>query len=383
MLQTGIRRLSPGALAARQTRAEKGEAIGRRALMAAARDAAQALDLRSSVRQVLGELAACYGEQELERGLMVWPSNDYLCRKTGLAERTVRKCIRALVDVGLIEPVDSANRKRFAVRGAGGQVRLAFGFNLEPIYARRAEFAGRVLEQKLEAARLSDLFDELTIQRKGAEEALRALLERFPGVGCQMHQAAMIELQRSLPRRSSGVSPDAAIAAWSRLRIALENLFFEASRTSNESGSAGNPCRHKESDNNSSSETCQKASESCDRVLQSEQPELRLVVEACPAAAGYASPIEKEDDLVQVGRHLRPSIGASNEAWLEIVESVGPRLAAALVVYVLQLAEDDQNSGVGKIRKPGGLFRHLGRKLAEGQMDLRGELMALRRRHLI
>jgi replication initiation protein RepC len=334
------------------------------------------------VRQVLGELAACYGEQELQRGLMVWPSNEYLCRKTGLAERTIRKCIRALIDAELIEPVDSANRKRFAVRGPGGIIRDAYGFNLEPIYARRAEFAGVILEHQLAAARRSALFDELTIQRKGAEEALRALRASFPAVECHEHETAMIALLATLPRRSGRSAPDAAVAAWLNLRTALENLFFEASRNQKESGRAGDPCRHKEPDKNFSIELCQRQPEGCDPVRQNEQPALDLIVEACPAAAAYSRPISNEDDLIRIGRELRGSLGASAEAWVEATEGIGLRRAAALVLYVLQLADDDQNSGEQKIRKPGGLFRHLARKLAEDQMDFNAELMALRRRHL-
>uniref|UniRef100_UPI002AC31E13 helix-turn-helix domain-containing protein n=1 Tax=Microvirga roseola TaxID=2883126 RepID=UPI002AC31E13 len=119
----------------------------RKELSAAAREAAKALGLRNGPRSVLSELVACWGEQGWER-LLVWPSNDYLMSRTGLSERSVRYAFRVLIEQQLIVPKESPNGKRFAVKDLAGEIVDAFGFDLTPVYARRGEWAERIIEQK-------------------------------------------------------------------------------------------------------------------------------------------------------------------------------------------------------------------------------------------
>ena len=55
----------------------------------------------------------------------------------------------ALVDAGLIVRRDSPNGKRYARKGRGGKVKLAFGFDLAPLVVRAEEFER--LAQEIEA----------------------------------------------------------------------------------------------------------------------------------------------------------------------------------------------------------------------------------------
>jgi hypothetical protein len=55
----------------------------------AATDAAQALALNPKERQVLTELALCFGGQQLAAGLLCWPSNAHLSARTNIPERTL------------------------------------------------------------------------------------------------------------------------------------------------------------------------------------------------------------------------------------------------------------------------------------------------------
>lgn len=87
--------------------------------------------------------------------------------------------------------------------------------------------------------------------------------------------------------------------------------------------------------------------------------------------------------MVKAGAYLRSTIGAHRDAWSEAVEKLGGVRAAVLVAITLQIHDDDVAvRGVARIRNPGGYFRALVRKAAEGKYQMEVELMALRRRHL-
>lgn len=105
-----------------------------------------------------------------------------------------------------------------------------------------------------------------------------------------------------------------------------------------------------------------------------------MVTEACPALADYPRPLRDEVDLVDAGRYLRGSLGASEDAWNEVSKDLGPVRAAIVVAITLQLHTDDVATGKNQIRNPGGYFRALGRLVAEGRMNLMTELMMMRRR---
>jgi replication initiation protein RepC len=103
LASSGGRRLRHAPLAARKLALEAGRTVTRKELSAAAREAEKALQLRPTLRLVLSELVACWGEQGWDR-LLVWPSNTYLESRTGLTERAIRFAIRGLIDLQLISP---------------------------------------------------------------------------------------------------------------------------------------------------------------------------------------------------------------------------------------------------------------------------------------
>jgi len=68
-------------------------AVSRKDLLKASRDAVRALALDRSERQLIECLAVCFGEQQLAHGLLCWPSNAQIEKKTGMSERTIRRTI--------------------------------------------------------------------------------------------------------------------------------------------------------------------------------------------------------------------------------------------------------------------------------------------------
>src|ERR1700727_668655 len=101
---------------------------------------------------VLTALLSFHPETTLagEEQLIVFPSNEQLClRAHGMPASTLRRLLVVLVDAGLIVRRDSPNGKRYARKGRGGEIKLAFGFDLAPLVVRAEEVEG--MAQEIEA----------------------------------------------------------------------------------------------------------------------------------------------------------------------------------------------------------------------------------------
>jgi replication initiation protein RepC len=378
---SGGRRLEHAAVAGKKLVLDPGRTVTRKELSAAADDAAKALNLMPSDRQVLSELVGCWGEQDWDR-LLVWPSNDRIVSRTGLSERTIRLVLRRLTRHQLIVPKDSPNGKRYAVRDVAGKIIDAFGFDLTPIYVRRGEWATLIDEQKQRRETQKRLFDEITICRRATEEALRALAAHFPDADCSALEVRLTDLRERTPVRSRNALPTDLLDEWIVLRTDAEELFYHT-------GNGGKDCRHTDNNNESPSETCNKGfPKKAEAALRNEPAPERLspalIIEACPTISDYGQPVRDLADIVSAGRYLRAALGAHESAWAEAVEDIGTVRAAITVIYVLQLYEDDvaRNGGESRIKNPGGYFRALTRMVKSGKIDLGVELLAMRRRRM-
>ncbi|UVF22810.1 plasmid replication protein RepC (plasmid) [Microvirga terrae] len=376
---SGGRRLRHAALAVKKLALEAGRTVTRNELSAAARDAEKALGLRPAQRQVLDEIVGCWGEQELDR-LLVWPSNEHLVARTGLTERAIRRIVCELVDLGLVVAKDSPNGKRYAVRDLAGTIIDAFGFDVTPVYARRGEWTARIAEQKAAREIRKRAYDEVTIARRATAEAISALTQHFPALDRSDLEERYAELMARTPARSTAGLPGGLLQDWQNLRDLSERCFYET-------GTAGLRVSHKETIKESLRVPCTNGfPKKAEVVLPKERPAEHLspalIVEACPTATDYGKPIRNVDDLVGAGRYLRASLGAHESAWNEAVAEIGPVSAAAAVIYVLQLYDDDVSAGANRIKNPGGYFRALVRMVKAGKLNLEVELLAMRRRRM-
>jgi replication initiation protein RepC len=393
---TGGRRLTLAALASTEIPLPKpSAAITRKDMSAAARDCMKALKLRPTLRLVLGELTGCWGEQEFDGRIMVWPSNEYLIARTGLSERAVRYGIRGLVELQLITPKDSANGKRF-VRRKEGRIIDAYGFDLRPVYARRNEWTETLDSQERFTEMQRACFEEITVCRRAAEEALSSLAIHYPGADRAEIEQMIEEARSQTPRRSAKIPQevlDHVLSKWQRTRETAERTFYQA-------GFGGTSCRHIESNPNPAimidcKEGIRKDAEVGESPsLDPIAPSLKLITEALPVISQYyPKPILKDTDVIAAGAYLRPSIGASPDSWHEALARLGPLRAAILVLITLQIAEDearlaDEGKKAKLIRSPGGYFRTLVRLAAQphpnggGRFNMEIELMRLRRIHL-
>ncbi len=381
LASSGGRPATAAALAGRQHAIEGERQVTRKELAAAGRDAMKALLMRPSLRLVLGELIGCWGEKMIGERILVWPSNEYLCRRTGLSERAVRYGIRGLVDLTLITPKDSANGKRFAIKNRVGSVIDVFGFDLTPVYARRGEWVELVRAQDQQSEVRARLFDEVTICRRAIDEALGALARLSENAVTFLH-SQLEELQARTPRRSLSTpmyTLEPIVDRWRSLRGEVEEAFYQAA-------SGGKLCPLIESkpptllDGTLEQEASQEAGCVEDRSPIASNAPVELVVEACPSLSDFIETPQTEVDLVAAGRYLRSSLGAHGTVWDEAVQALGPINAAATVCLVFQLYNDDAASPTPKIRNPGGYLRAMVRMFVEGRSNVRHELMALIRK---
>jgi len=380
-------------------------------LILAQKDAAKALRLRGATRHVLEKLCACYGGKPVNNQITVWPSNAYLVSATGYDESSIRRAIKELIDLGLVIPKDSARRHRYARRGPGGVVLDAFGFILTPLNHRHAEFAAVVLQVEQERKARAALDDDITRHRIAARTALVAALPYDQTGRVPALLAELASIERKIPRRQDQGDRTAVLAALTDLRARSERVFYELTNertkrmeihdnTDKMHGSAVQDAHHLEKNPENSTESY-KAAFDLSGGADSERPPkpelggaaptelvtLQLVVEACPDiedAGGHCRTIR---DLVEAGKTLRPSFGASPDAWAEGERRLGPVPTALLAIYVHQLACDDvaANGPVARgsrCRNFGGLFRWLIRKTAEGEFTLRAALLDLRKKRM-
>jgi replication initiation protein RepC len=378
-------------------------AVSRRELLKAARDAVRALALDRSERQLVECLAVCFGEQQLAHGLLCWPSNAQIEKKTGMCERTIRRTIVKLRERGLIVMRDSANGKRFPISNAEGEVIDARGFDLTPLHARAAEFAERARALDIEDRVRRQLRDDLTVARN----ALLDLCAEDPSGG----YAEILARAKVVARPSKGAAPEeyaAAIEAYVVLAEQARAVRYRDDPSTELPGSAGHPGRHSEHNSKPSIEDCNptrspRPSDQPDDsriaafrerkggdVRRSERTtlgtadraiprDLALWLAACPELAewGTVTTIERAATL---GAQFIRACGLARHAFEAVATRLGIVNAGLLGLFVVQRHADGEQPGGTPIRSPGGLFVMLAREIERGRHPLEKELIAMQRR---
>ncbi len=127
--------------------------------------------------------------------LVVFPSNRQLAlRANGMAEKTIRRHLAALISAGLIWRRDSPNGKRYARKGGQGTMSEAFGFDLTPLRLRAYEFIERHTAMRAERQKFQVIRERVSLARRDC--------------------AKMIELGREM----------AIAVKWDELHEALQSL---------------------------------------------------------------------------------------------------------------------------------------------------------------
>jgi len=129
---------------------------------------------------VLDALLSFHQETTLSgEGLVVFPSNESLSlRAHGMAHATLRRHLAVLVTNGLIVRRDSPNGKRYARKGRGGEIELAFGFDLAPLVTRAGQYAAMAEEIRAEERALALVKETITIMRRNIAKMIETAIEK-------------------------------------------------------------------------------------------------------------------------------------------------------------------------------------------------------------
>ena len=133
---------------------------------------------------VLEALLSFHPEKELDgsEDIIVFPSNAELYLRTrGMSAPTLRRHIATLVKTGLLLRKDSANGKRFARKGPGGEVSDAFGFNLAPAALMAPEVFEHAEVARAHAAEVRKVRAEITLHLRDISKMIEAAFEDGQG----------------------------------------------------------------------------------------------------------------------------------------------------------------------------------------------------------
>src|SRR5271154_4628716 len=209
---------------------------------------------------VLNALLSFHPETTLAAGddLIVFPSNEQLCLRThGMPPSTLRRQLAALVDAGLIVRRDSPNGKRYARKGRGGEITLAFGFDLSPLAARAEEFERMAEEIEAEARAIRLAKERITLCRRDiAKMIATGIEENVPTERAGQGPASWQEVHAVFRGLVEGISRaarleelEAAAEALSSLADDILNLLEVHVKTTNISANESQNERHKHNSN--------------------------------------------------------------------------------------------------------------------------------------
>ncbi|MCZ8272677.1 MAG: plasmid replication protein RepC [Microcystis sp. LE19-4.1E] len=411
----GRRTLSLGLIATQQqARAvEPSTTVHKWKVFQAITEAKDKLGLPDRAIAVLSALLSFHQETTLTAGdlLIVFPSNEKLCsRAHGIASATLRRHLAVLVDAGIVIRRDSPNGKRYARRGAGGEVSLAFGFELTPLVVRAEEFEALAAEVQAERRALRLTRERITLARRDITKMiLLGMEETLPGDWEGLH-GQYLGLVGTL-RRSSTLTEMQNIAAdleafaaeiLKHLELFINSPNSSANESHFERHKQNSKPDHYESEpafeKNRSSErqldpaiavvvqTGEGGGEASDTEAEnlSDKPRpstctgtpLPMVLEACPDILDYISGREGQGssppswaEFLKAAELVRAMLGISPDAWRDAVETMGQADASIVVAAILQKGDE--------VRFPGGYLRALTEKKREGQFSVGPILMAL------
>ena len=339
---------------------------------------------------VLNALLSFHPETVLEGdGLIVFPSNQQLAlRVHGMAPATLRRHLAALVDCGLIIRRDSPNGKRYARKSRGGDIALAFGFDLSPLVARADEIEAWAEEVRAEERALKLARERITICRRDIAKMIATGLEEGVGVVSGRNGPTdwlgVYTLYRGIlariPRTATRQQLEPVADELSMLADEILNLLENHIKANNSSANESHNERHKQNSKPDSPidfEPASKKSEgtTIEPLLQpSRAPDgafpLGMILHACPDIIDYSkSGISNWRDLMATAAVVRSMIGISPSAWSEAQNVMGDVYAAIVVAAILQRG--------AAIASAGGYLRDLTEKAREGRFSPGPMLMAL------
>ncbi|MGR3490858.1 MAG: plasmid replication protein RepC [Shimia sp.] len=320
--------------------------------------------------------------------MVVFPSNKAICeRLNGMPCSTMRRHLARLVEAGLLQRRDSPNGKRYVRKH--GEERVAFGFDLSPLYCQSEEIA-RAAEAVREAEeRVRRLREVVSLMRRDLAALAEFGDEMQPGLGIwnQLRDKAILTA-RALRRKLSIEDLRAYRADLEALLDQVRNI-IDGSETEEISTNDARS-EHRYHNSNKESVDLEPALEKSGAAagvpdVDRDEPvadvdeqdtrhlpktPLHLVIAACPSLKTfYRGEIRHWHQLFDAACHVRPAMGISASAWEEAQRFMGPEQASIVVSAMLERFDD--------IRSPGGYLRALTAKAVAGEFSCGPMVMAL------
>lgn len=339
---------------------------------------------------VLNALLTFHPETALsgEDDLVVFPSNQQLAlRAHGMPASTLRRHLAALVDAGLIIRRDSPNGKRYARKGRGGEIELAFGFELSPLVVRAEEFEVLAAEIEADARALKLVRERITICRRDIAKMIATGIEegvptRKAGQGPadwqEIHKGfrAIID---AIPRTATCAELEPIAETLSQLADDILNLLRTHIKAEILSANESHSGRHIQNSNPDSLIDLEPSlregggaraepEQQTPRMPEGSYP-LGMVMQACTEISEYATGgISNWRDFLATAAVVRPMLGISPSAWEEAQRVMGEVQAAIVVACILERS--------ATINSAGGYLRGLTTRAAAGEFSLGPILMA-------
>ncbi|TBY88147.1 plasmid replication protein RepC [Rhizobium leguminosarum] len=350
-------------------------------------DARTRLGLQDRALAVLNALLSFFPVAELsnERNLVVFPSNAQLsARANGIAGTTLRKCLSALVEAGVIIRKDSPNGKRYARKGDEGDIEDAYGFSLAPLLARASEFAALAQGVAAEQRRFRIMKDRLTIVRRDVRKLITVGMEEKLAGDWAAAEACFVEIVGRFARRPTLQDIATSLDEMTLLHEEVSRMLETQEEMIKSDGNAiAYGCHIQNSNTKSCNELeprfGKKQGEKSvpnRQAKRKDEPEafpLSMVLRACPEITpfGRGGSIGSWREMMMAAVTVRSMLGVSPSAYEEACEVMGHAGAAIAVACIYERA--------GQINSAGGYLRDLTAKARRGEFSLGPMLFALLR----
>jgi len=320
--------------------------------------------------------------------MVVFPSNKAICeRLNGMPCSTMRRHLARLVEAGLLQRRDSPNGKRYVRKH--GEDRVAFGFDLSPLYCQSEEIA-RAAEAVREAEeRVRRLREVVSLMRRDLAALADFGDEIQPGLGFWDQLRDKAALTARALRRKLSIEDLAAYRADLEALLDQARNIIDGPETEEMNTNDARSERHHHNSNKESIDlepALEKSGvaagvpdvDTDEPVADVDEQDTRhlpkiplhLVIAACPSLKTfYQGEIRHWHQLFDAACHVRPAMGISASAWEEAQRFMGPEQASIVVAAMLERFAD--------IRSPGGYLRALTAKAAAGEFSCGPMVMAL------
>ncbi|UBI81035.1 plasmid replication protein RepC [Ensifer canadensis] len=333
-------------------------------------------------------------------------SNAKLAEYTMRSERTVMRCIRRLVEVGIAAYRDSATGRRFVYRDKQGDISVGYGIDFTPSRVRAAEI--RVAVEQYQVKLNRELAAKRDISR--LTRAVEDLSNAFPENSATWREQ-VVELQNSgldIERRAEALSAlHAEIVVSTTIDRFEHNLSCEGdisvmpnTNTTHESIYISNNKRPR---SNEREDQFKVGSKAAYMALEKKPPadartkqagldgregrdpdtvqgeilgsvSIGLLQVGCREAQVMISTrFDNWSSLGRAGETLRRMIGLSEAGWADGRAKVGLYGASAILAIVLEKSLRDPE----QISKPAGYFRAMIDRAVEGKLNLERSLFGL------